>query len=135
MRTRLAWRLSSLCWASAFLAAHSAAVHQRAEPPAEHLHRRVVQNDQVASCRRRHTDIPEALRRGLVDAPTAPFCLHQRGEFLPEQQGAATRLRLSIDTRAHGPIRMIVPLLRGRFRKTMTQSLRTIAAMLEQQPP
>jgi hypothetical protein len=64
-----------------------------------------------------------------------PFCLHQRGEFLPEQQGAATRLRLSIDTRAHRPIRTIVPLLRGRFRKTMTQSLRTIAAMLEQQPP
>jgi hypothetical protein len=60
-----------------------------------------------------------------------PFRLNQRAELVPEQSGAATRLRLSIDTSAQGPIRMIVPLLRARFRKTMTQSLRTIAALLE----
>jgi hypothetical protein len=30
---------------------------------------------------------------------------------------------------------MIVPFLRRRFRKTMTQSLRTIAALLEQERP
>jgi hypothetical protein len=30
---------------------------------------------------------------------------------------------------------VIVPLLRGRFRKTMTQSLRTIAALLEHERP
>jgi hypothetical protein len=59
------------------------------------------------------------------------FRLDQRAEFLPEHGGAATRLRLSIDARARGPAAMILPLLRGRFRKTMTQSLQTIAALLE----
>ncbi len=51
--------------------------------------------------------------------------------FIPEHGGAATRLRLSVNTSAKGPITMILPLLRGRFQKTMTQSLRTIAALLE----
>ena len=74
-------------------------------------------------------------RRAAWDVRFEPFRLHQRAEFAPEQRGAATRLRLSVDTSAHGPIRVIVPLLRGRFRKTMAQSLRTIAAMLEQKRP
>jgi hypothetical protein len=64
-----------------------------------------------------------------------PFRLHQRVELIPDQGGAATRLRLSVDTSAEGPIRVIVPFLRGRFRKTMTQSLRTIAALLERERP
>jgi Polyketide cyclase / dehydrase and lipid transport len=64
-----------------------------------------------------------------------PFRLHQRAEFVPEHRGAATRLRLSVDTSAHGPIRVIVPLLRGRFRQTMTRSVRTIAETLDQQRP
>jgi hypothetical protein len=63
------------------------------------------------------------------------FQLDQRAEFMPERGGAATRLRLSVDTRAQGPIRLIVPLLRGRFRKTMTQSLQTVAALLEHERP
>jgi hypothetical protein len=74
-------------------------------------------------------------RRAAWDVRFGPFRLDQRAEFVPEQGGAATRLRLSIDTSAHGPIRIIVPLLRGRFRKTMTQSMRTVAALLEQERP
>ena len=73
-------------------------------------------------------------RRAAWDVRFGPFRLDQRAEFIPEQGGTATRLRLSIDTSAQGPIRMIVPLLRGRFRKTMTQSMRTVAALLEQEP-
>ncbi len=73
--------------------------------------------------------------RAAWDVRFGPFRLHQRAELLPEQAGAATRLRLSIDTSAQGPIRLLVPLLRGRFRKTMTRSLRTIAALLEQERP
>ena len=72
-------------------------------------------------------------RRAAWDVRFGPFRLQQRAEFVPEHGGAATLLRLSVDTTAHGPIRVIVPLLRGRFRKTMAQSLRSIAALLEQQ--
>lgn len=74
-------------------------------------------------------------RRAAWDVRFGPFQLQQRAELVPEQGGAATRLRLSIDTTAQGPIRVIVPLLRGRFRKTMTHSLRTIAVLLEQERP
>ncbi|HWT22633.1 MAG TPA: SRPBCC family protein [Solirubrobacteraceae bacterium] len=74
-------------------------------------------------------------RRAAWDVRFGPFRLNQRAELVPEQRGAATRLRLSIDTSAQGPIRIFVPLLRGRFRTTMTQSLRTIAALLEQERP
>jgi Polyketide cyclase / dehydrase and lipid transport len=71
-------------------------------------------------------------RRAAWDVRFGPFRLQQQAEFVPEQEGTATRLRLSVDTSAQGPARMIVPLLRGRFRKTMTQSVRTVAALLEQ---
>jgi Polyketide cyclase / dehydrase and lipid transport len=74
-------------------------------------------------------------RRAAWDVRFGPFQLQQRAELVSEQGGTATRLRLSIDTTAQGPIRVIVPLLRGRFRKTMTHSLRTIAALLEQERP
>jgi hypothetical protein len=74
-------------------------------------------------------------RRAAWDVRFGPFRLDQRAEFVPERGGAATRLRLSIDTSARGPIRMIVPLLRGRFRKAMTQSLQTVAALLETERP
>jgi polyketide cyclase/dehydrase/lipid transport protein len=61
-----------------------------------------------------------------------PFLLRQRAELAPENDGAATRLQLSIDTRARGLITVIVPLLRGRFRRTMEQSLTTIGTLLDQ---
>ena len=72
-------------------------------------------------------------RRAAWDVRFGAFRLEQRVELIPEDDGAATRLRLSIQTSASGATRMIVPLLRGRFRKTMTQSLETIAALLEQE--
>jgi hypothetical protein len=75
----------------------------------------------------------EPHRVAAWDVRFAPFRLDQQAEFIPERGGAATRLRLRIDTTAHGPVRVILPLLRARFRKTMTQSLRTIAALLEDQ--
>jgi Polyketide cyclase / dehydrase and lipid transport len=59
------------------------------------------------------------------------FVLNQRGEFAPEQSGAATRLRLAIKTRASGSMRLLLPLLRGRFRRTMEHSLATIARLIE----
>jgi hypothetical protein len=60
-----------------------------------------------------------------------PFLLRQRVELAPANDGAATRLQLSIDTRAKGPVKVIVPLLRGRFRRTMEQSLTTIGTLLD----
>ena len=65
------------------------------------------------------------------DVQFGPFLLHQRVELAPEQGGAATRLRLSIETRASGPLKLMVPLLRSRFRKTMARSVATIASLLE----
>jgi hypothetical protein len=70
-------------------------------------------------------------RRAAWDVRFGPFLLRQRTELAPEQGGAATRLRLSIETRATRPVRFLVPLLRRRFRKTMECSLSTIAARLE----
>jgi hypothetical protein len=74
-------------------------------------------------------------RRAAWDVRFGPFRLDQRAELIPEHGGTATRLRLSVDTSAEGPIRLLVPFLRGRFRKTMTHSLRTIAALLEHDRP
>ena len=77
----------------------------------------------------------EPNRRAAWVVRFGPFRLDQRAELIPEQGGAATRLRLSVDTSAEGPLRVIVPFLRGRFRKTMNQSLSTIAALLEDRAP
>jgi hypothetical protein len=65
------------------------------------------------------------------DVQFGPFLLHQRVELSPDQGGAATHLQLSIEARAKGPVRLMVPLLRSRFRKTMEQSLTRIASFLE----
>ena len=70
-------------------------------------------------------------RRASWDVEFGPFRLRQRADLVPENDGMATRLQLSVDTRARGPIKVIVPLLRGRFRKTMEQSLATISALLD----
>ena len=59
------------------------------------------------------------------------FILNQRAELIPEQGGVATRLRLVIETRTSGPMRVLVPLLRGRFRRTMEHRLTVIANLLE----
>ena len=70
-------------------------------------------------------------RSAAWDVRFGSFLLKQQAEVIPERSGDATRLRLTIQTRARGPMRFLVPLLRGRFRKTMEQSLATIADLLE----
>ncbi len=70
-------------------------------------------------------------RRAAWDVRFGAFGLRQAVDLVPEQDGAATRLRLVIETRARGPVNFVLPLLRGRFRRTMAQSLRTITALLE----
>ena len=69
-------------------------------------------------------------RLAAFDVRFGPFALLQRVECLPEQDGGATRLRLTIETRAKGPVAVLVPLMRGRFRATMERSLATIAELL-----
>ena len=46
--------------------------------------------------------------------------------------GRATRLRLCIETHARAPVSFLLPLLRPRFRRTMTRSLATIDKLLGQ---
>ena len=70
-------------------------------------------------------------RSAAWDVRFGRFILNQRAELIPEQGGAATRLRLVIETRASGSMRLLVPLLRGRFRRTMEHSLAVIANLLE----
>ena len=77
----------------------------------------------------------EPNRHAAWDVRFGAIRLDQRAQFIPEDGGAATRLRLSITTTARGPVALLLPLLGGRFRKTMTQSLRRIKALLEQGPP
>ena len=69
-------------------------------------------------------------RLAAFDVRFGPFELRQRAECFPEQHGRATRLRLTIDTRAKGPLKPLVPLMRGQFRRTMEQSLATIATLI-----
>jgi Polyketide cyclase / dehydrase and lipid transport len=70
-------------------------------------------------------------RSAAWDVRFGSFLLKQQAEVIPERSGDATRLRLTIQTAARGPMRFLVPLLRSRFRKTMEQSLATIADLLE----
>ena len=70
-------------------------------------------------------------RSAAWDVRFGSFLLKQQAEVIPEPSRDATRLRLTIQTMASGPMRFLVPLLRGRFRKTMKQSLATIADLLE----
>jgi Polyketide cyclase / dehydrase and lipid transport len=59
-----------------------------------------------------------------------PFRLHARATLVPVAP-ASTRLELVIDTRARGAIRLLLPLMRGTFRKTMARSLRIIKEQVE----
>jgi carbon monoxide dehydrogenase subunit G len=62
-----------------------------------------------------------------------PFTLHARATLAPAA-AASTRLELVIDTRARGAIRLLLPLMRGTFRKTMARSLRSIKEQVEGPP-
>jgi Polyketide cyclase / dehydrase and lipid transport len=58
------------------------------------------------------------------------FTLHARATLEPVAP-ASTSLELVIDTRARGAIRLLLPLMRGTFRKTMARSLRSIKQQVE----
>ena len=70
-------------------------------------------------------------RLAAWDVRFGPFLLRQRSDYAPEQGGRATRLRLTVETRARGPIQVLLPLMRGRFRRTLDSSLATIGALIE----
>ena len=59
-----------------------------------------------------------------------PFTLHARARLSPVGP-ASTRLELVIDTQARGIVGLLLPLLRGTFRKTMARSLRIIKQQVE----
>jgi hypothetical protein len=59
-----------------------------------------------------------------------PFTLQARATLAPVA-AASTRLELVIDTRARGAVRLLLPLMRGTFRKTMARSLRVIKEEVE----
>ena len=70
-------------------------------------------------------------RAAAWEVSFAPFVLHQRCELTPLRDGAATLLRLSIETTARGPVKLLLPLLRSRSRRTMARSLDAIATSVE----
>ena len=76
----------------------------------------------------------EPCRRAAWDVQFGTFTLRQAVDLSPEQEGAATRLRLSIESHAKGPLNLLLPLLRGQLRKTMTRSLATIDDLIQQGP-
>ncbi len=57
----------------------------------------------------------EPCRRAAWEVRFGACALHQAVDLLTEQGGAATRLRLSIDARATGPIRFLLLLLADAF--------------------
>jgi hypothetical protein len=63
-----------------------------------------------------------------------PFTLHARATFEPVAP-ASTRLELVIDTHGRGVIRLLLPVMRGTFRKTMARSLRSIKEQVEATAP
>jgi hypothetical protein len=77
----------------------------------------------------------EPCRRAAWDVQFGSFTLRQAVDLSPEQEGAATRLRLSIESHAKGPLNLLLPLLRGQFRKAMTRRLATIDELIRQGRP
>ena len=63
-----------------------------------------------------------------------PFRLDQQARCSAASNGG-THLTLVIDTRAKGPLRLLLPLMRRRFTRTMRDSLRTIKRHVESAPP
>jgi hypothetical protein len=63
-----------------------------------------------------------------------PFTLPARATSTPVA-AASTRLELVIDTHARGPIQLLLPLMKGTFRKTMARSLRSIKEQVEATAP
>jgi hypothetical protein len=63
-----------------------------------------------------------------------PFTLQARTTFAPVAP-ASTRLELVIDTHARGVVGLLLPLMKGTFRKTMLRSLRIIKELVEATAP
>ena len=61
-----------------------------------------------------------------------PFRLDQQAICSPAATGG-THLVLAIDTHAKGPLRLLLPMMRPRFAKTMRTSLRSIKQHVEEQ--
>jgi hypothetical protein len=59
-----------------------------------------------------------------------PFTLQARTTFAPVAP-ASTSLQLVIDTHARGVMGLVLPLMKGTFRKTMARSLRMIKKLVE----
>lgn len=59
------------------------------------------------------------------------FRLQQAVALVPEEAGAATRLSLTIETTADGLLRLLLPIMRSRFRTTMERSVAAIAGLVE----
>ena len=73
----------------------------------------------------------EPNRTAAWDVRFGRFLLRQRSDYAPEMDGRATRVRLTVETSARGPLKLLLPLMRGRFRRTLDTSLDTIAALVE----
>lgn len=76
----------------------------------------------------------EPVRSAAWQVDFGQFRLNQDVELVPEEGGAATRLSLGIETTAQGPLRLLLPLMRPRFRATMERSVAAIAALVESSP-
>jgi hypothetical protein len=72
----------------------------------------------------------EPVSSSTVVSRIGPFRLQARTMLAPVAP-ASTRLELVIDTRARGVIGLLLPLMRGRLRKTMLRSLRRIKEQVE----
>ena len=59
------------------------------------------------------------------------FRLQQRVEVQPVGDGDASLLRLEISATATGPLRLMLPLMRPRFQRTMQRSIGVIASLVE----
>lgn len=76
----------------------------------------------------------EPVRAFAVVSRFGPFTLHQRAIFEPVST-RGTRLHLTIDNEAKGPIRFLLPLFKRQFRNTMVSSLMAIKHHTEAQTP
>jgi hypothetical protein len=76
----------------------------------------------------------EPVSRFTVVSRFGPFTLHARAALEPVAP-ASTRLELVIDNHARGAIRLLLPLMRGNFRKTMARSLGIIKEQVEATAP
>jgi Polyketide cyclase / dehydrase and lipid transport len=72
----------------------------------------------------------EPVTSSTVMSRFGPFRLRARTTFAPVAP-ASTRLQLVVDTHARGVMGLLLPLLRGKFRKTMVRSLRVIKEQVE----